>query len=73
VSFLQLKLSEDVLEELRGEVYDLGTISDSEVLEGILSESDRQISIALPSYDKVRELSDPGRKLTGYCIVSLNL
>jgi hypothetical protein len=64
VSFFQLKLSEDVLEGLRGEVYDLGTIS--EVLEGIFSESDRQISVTLSSYDKVRKLSDLGRKLTRY-------
>ena len=49
--FFQLKLSEDVLEGLRGEVYDLGTIT--EVLEGILSETDKQIPITLPSYDKV--------------------
>jgi hypothetical protein len=66
VSFFQLKLSEDVLEGLRSEVYDLGTISDSEVLEGILSESDREISVTLPSYDKVRKLNDLGRKLTRY-------
>ena len=49
----QLKLSEDELEGLRGEVYDLGTIS--EVLEGVLSESDSQVTITLPSYDKVKK------------------
>ena len=54
VSLLQLKLSEDELEGLRSELYDLGTIS--EVLDGILSESDKQVSITLPSYDKVRNI-----------------
>ena len=53
---LQMKLSEDNFEALRGEAYDLGTIT--EVVEEILTGSGQQLSLSLPAYDEVRSYGD---------------
>ena len=48
---VQLQLSEDRFEALHGEAFDLGTIT--EVLEELLAGPGQQLSITLPSYNKV--------------------